>query len=300
MSADPSLAVWRERWRGLSAHAPVAVSALLAMLIAADLARIALAFSASPRPMPAAAAAAPRARLDLQRIVAAHLFGAAPAPADPGHAPLTAADLKLSGTIATAEPRHGFAIIVSSGASRMYAVGDPVGGAALFSVYLDRVILDRNGTLETLFLPHTALAGAARVALAAARPRAPHGQFVDSLGRVVASDPGVLDRIMHAVDVHDDKTDKMRGFVVYPVASGEAMRILGLSAGDLLTSLNGTALDDLKRGLELLQAVRSDSSVTATVERQGQKLTVTLNVADAAEALKNEAPAGGEAAADRT
>ncbi len=300
--ADASLAAGRERWRQLSPRAPTAVSALLGVLIAADLAHTVLGLSARTRPVPLAAAAPAHHGVDAQRIVAAHLFGTAPVAQDPAHARLAAADLKLSGTIATQEPKHGFAIIVAGGASRMYAVGDPVGDAALFSVYLDHVILDRAGTLEALFLPHTALAGARGGAIAAAHPAPHRGQFVDSLGRVVGSDPGVLDRIMHTLDVRDEKTDRVRGFRVFPVASGAAMRILGLSPGDVLTSLNGTPLDDVKHGRELLQAVQPDGIATATVEREGQTLSVTLNVAQAAEELRNEAaaPGSGGEAADRT
>jgi general secretion pathway protein C len=290
--ADTWLAAFRER--GLAAHAPAAVSALLAVLIAAELARIVLAFGGQTRPVRVEIPAPRHTAVDAQRIVAAHLFGAAPVAKDPDDAPLTAADLKLSGTIATPEPRHGFAIIVGGGISRFYAVGDPVGGAALHAVYLDHVILDRGGRLETLSLPHVTPAASQGLAHAGgATP--PHGQFLDNAGRVVDHDPGVLDGIMRTIDVHDrgDNSGKIRGFRVYPVASGAALRILGLSPGDLLTSLNGVPLDDLKHGRELLEAVDSTGAASATVERQGQTLSVTLDVTGAAAELQNEAAAKG-------
>jgi general secretion pathway protein C len=300
--AEGSPALWRERWRALSPYAPVAVSALLAVLIAAELARIVLAFSARSPPDAVPVSGARHSPLDARRIVAAHLFGAPPPVQDPADAPLTAADLKLSGTIATAEPKHGFAIIVGGGgASRFYAVGDSVGGAALYSVYIDHVILDRGGALETLFLPHTTLAAVKSLArVANARPA--HGPFLDNMGRVVDHDPGVLDGMVRALDVRDEKSDRVRGFRVYPVASGVAMGILGLEPGDIVTSVNGVPLDDLQKGRQLLEAIRPESSATVTVERQGGTLTLTLNVADAAAALKNEAAAKGAAAAspDRT
>jgi general secretion pathway protein C len=283
---DTSLGAWRERWRGLAPHAPVAVSALLAVLIAAELAHLALTFGPRTPPMAVAVPTSRHSPLDAQRIVAAHLFGAPPPVEDPEHAPLTAADLKLSGTIATREPKHGFAIIIAGGASRVYSVGDPVGGAALYSVYLDHVILNRAGTLETLFLPHTTLAAVESVARVASE-RPAHGPIVDNMGRVVDHDPGVLDGMLRALDVRDDKSDKVRGFRVYPVASGAALRTLGLMPGDIVTSVNGVPLDDLRKGRALLEGIRPEGSTTVTVEREGGTLSLTLNVADAAAELKN-------------
>ncbi len=56
-------------------------------------------------------------------------------------------------------PKHGVAIISDGGApSKVYSVGERVGGASLHSVYLDHVILDRAGALETLLLPRQAAA----------------------------------------------------------------------------------------------------------------------------------------------
>ncbi len=90
-------------------------------------------------------------------VVAAHLFGVAGGRSDaqdPDNAPQSSANLLLAGTIATQDPKHGVAIISEGGApSKVYSVGERVGGASLHSVYLDHVILDRGGALETLLLP---------------------------------------------------------------------------------------------------------------------------------------------------
>jgi len=67
--------------------------------------------------------------------------------------PLSSANLVLTGTIASQDPKHGIAIISDGGPAKVYSVGDNVNGASLHSVYLDHVILDRAGALETLQLP---------------------------------------------------------------------------------------------------------------------------------------------------
>ncbi len=135
---------------------------VLAVLIAVELARIAISLlSGGPvkSPQPVLSSAAPRsphAGIDVPSVVSAHLFGVAavdPGAQDPANAPQSTANLVLAGTIATQDPKRGVAIISDGGASKVYSVGDRIGGASLHSVYLDHVILDRGGALETLLLP---------------------------------------------------------------------------------------------------------------------------------------------------
>src|SRR3984893_2266402 len=150
---------WLSRLQG---NGPRLVSLALAALIAVELARIAISLIGGgpvKSPQPVLTAVAPRAQhagLDVQSVVSAHLFGvAAPDPSaqDPTNAPQSTANLVLTGTIATQDPKRGVAIISDGGPSKVYSVGDNIGGASLHSVYLDHVILDRGGQLETLLLP---------------------------------------------------------------------------------------------------------------------------------------------------
>jgi S1-C subfamily serine protease len=109
----------------------------------------------------------------------------------------------------------------------------------------------------------------------------PVRMYIDNLGRVVDTPPGALDKFLRMVDSVDNATGKQRGFIVYPLANGEPLRALGLYPGDLLTSVNGTPLDDPQRSKEALDAIQSGSEVTATIERQGQKLNLVLNISEA-------------------
>ena len=103
--------------------------------------------------------APPAPAVDLAAIVNAHLFGVARRIGRSRTTrPATTANLTLAGTLAGREPEHGWAIIGASGQSaRVYATGAALpGGAKLFAVYTDRVILDRNGARESLLLPRLA------------------------------------------------------------------------------------------------------------------------------------------------
>jgi tetratricopeptide (TPR) repeat protein len=142
----------------LSGAAPKAAVLLLSVLLGSELARAAIALLArespavitTPGPAPARGAAF---SFDTQSVVDAHLFGQVLQIQDPAMATPAKADLKLTGTLATADPRSGIAIIREQGKSNAYSVGDSLDGASLSQVYKDHVILERDGSFESLSLP---------------------------------------------------------------------------------------------------------------------------------------------------
>jgi general secretion pathway protein C len=293
---------WLSRLQG---NGPNLVSLVLAALIAVELARIAISFLSAPvkSPQPLIASTAQTRQhpaVDIQSVVSAHLFGIAkadPSTQDPANAPLSSANLVLAGTIATEDPKHGVAIISDGGPSKVYSVGQNVNGATLHSVYLDHVILDRGGTLETLLLPRQ-LAGdrnrpPSPVRRIGADPRTVAA--VDNIRRMVQQDPGLLDQVMRTVPSYDNAAGKLRGFRAYPGRNRAIFNKLGLKPGDLVTAINGQALDDPQRSQEVFNTIQTSDHVTVTLERGGQKQDITLNIAQvASEATKDlEGETGG-------
>jgi general secretion pathway protein C len=285
---------WLSRLQG---NGPAYVSLILAALIAIELARMAISFLGGPVKSPQPVVnrpAAPHVRpgVDVQQVVSAHLFGIAavePGAQDPANAPLSSANLVLAGTIASQDPKHGVAIISDGGPSKVYSVGDNVSGATLHSVYLDHVILDRAGVLETLMLPRQ-LAGSRPMAAvrrpAGADPRTVAA--VDNIRRLVQQDPGILDQVMRTVASYDNAAGKLRGFRAYPGRNRAIFNKLGLKPGDLVTAINGTMLDDPQHSQEVFNTIQTSDHVTVTVERGGQKQDITLNIAQvAAQATKD-------------
>lgn len=302
---------WLARLQG---NGPRLVSMALAVLIAVELARIAISLlSGGPvkSPQPVLSSAAPRsphAGIDVSSVVSAHLFGVAavdPGAQDPANAPQSTANLVLAGTIATQDPKRGVAIISDGGASKVYAVGDRIGGASLHSVYLDHVILDRGGALETLLLPRLpgpGMRGPPVVRRTGGDPRT--AAAVENIRRLVQQDPSILDQVMRVVPSYDSAAGKLRGFRAYPGRNRQIFNKLGLKAGDLVTAINGTALDDPQRGQEIFNTIQTSDHATVTIERGGQKQDITLNIAQvAAQATKDldaeanpaAAPANGAA-----
>lgn len=220
--------------------------------------------------------------LDLAAITNAHLFGAAAAPKQDGlNAPRTNMALVLTGIIAGNDPQNGLAILGPTAQnSKVYAVGDGVpGGAKLHSVYSDRVIIERDGRLESLTLPRQASSGPVAPPSAAALENG--NAALERMRRVISEQPGLLAEVLRPQPVMEH--NHMMGFRVYPGRNRPAFMRLGLRPGDQVTAINGTPLDDRDRGEQILRTLSSSSEARVTVIRAGQQQDITLNLAQLAQ-----------------
>lgn len=229
---------------------------------------------------PVAASTATPARpkgVDVQAIVNAKLFGTAESgePAQ-GPAPETQLPLVLSGVFAGEDPEKGWALIGDSAQqTKVFSVGDSVrSGARLHAVYPDRVILDRNGTLETLALPKRNTG-----TLNVARPTPPPqtNRLVDNLRQLAQTNPTAFAEIVRPQPVFANGVQ--RGYRVYPGRNRQQFAKLGLQPGDLVLAINGTPLDDPQRGMEIFNTIGTSDRVQVTVERNGESQDLTLNTA---------------------
>jgi general secretion pathway protein C len=223
---------------------------------------------------------ATRKGIDVQAIASAHIFGTAQdEPVAAEDAKETQMNLVLSAVFAANDPAKGLAVIGDSPQSaKVYAVGAVVRpGTKLHSVYLDRVILERNGQLETLSLPRPSTAGLAITRTAAAAPRPANGQFADNLRRIAETNPTAFAEVVRPQPVFANGVQ--RGYRVYPGRNRQQFAKLGLQPGDLVLSINGTPLDDPQRGMEIFNTIGTSDRVSVTVERNGQSQELTLNTA---------------------
>ncbi len=216
--------------------------------------------------------------LELATIVNGHLFGASGAAAG-GAAPQTTMPLILAGVIADKDPRKGQAIIGDTAAvAKLYAVGAMItGGARLNAVYEDRVLLERNGGLETLMLPRTSpKSGGSPVA----PPIATRTSSMQDNATVLAGLVRVQPQFVQG---------KLTGYRIFPGGNhgSSAFNQLGLRAGDLILAVNGTPLDDAGRAMEVLQTLSSSATATVTVSRNGQPQEVNLNLATLSTDVEN-------------
>jgi general secretion pathway protein C len=276
---DSALSNLSER---LPHNAPGVVSVVLIALIAAELVHDVLSLAHTSATLPAVssrmAPGIPAGQgVNVKEIVAAHLFGVAAVvrggldEQDP--APSTA-PLALAGTIATDDPNHGMAIIGGEDAgSKVYAVGQSVGGALLHAVYLDHVLLNRDGILESLSL---------RKLLAAAKsPPRPHpgpqaaAAAAAAAADTVASDaPRALSGLLRLTPTTSNGTP---GYRVMGGVGNQSLQATGLRPGDVMTAINGAPLldpDSAQRSLDQLQA----GHATVTVMRRGRPTNVSVDL----------------------
>jgi general secretion pathway protein C len=80
----------------------------------------------------------------------------------------------------------------------------------------------------------------------------------------------------------------LRGYRVYPGRNRAQFAGLGLQPGDLVLAVNGAALDDPNRGLEILRGIGQGSAVTLTIDRGGQQQQLSIDPVSAMQDLQEQ------------
>jgi len=254
------------------------------------------------------AAAAP---VDIDRMVAWHLFGEAGATAPLVTEPDTTAQanaragiedgaqqtrlqLKLAGIVASTEDGLGHAIIEFQNQQAVYAVEDklPVPGQVkLAKVMPQQVVLDNAGTYELLVLFDESSLGSSTPATPAEAPPAASAQVdsrTDSATTSLAQsyrerlyqNPQSLAEVVNVSAVREGEA--LLGYRLNPGNDQEQFAQLGFKAGDLVTSVNGVSLDNPANTMALYNSMREAGEVVFEVQREGQPLTLSVNLDSAA------------------
>ncbi|MEO0421367.1 MAG: type II secretion system protein GspC [Pseudomonadota bacterium] len=283
---------------------PPWVALVLAVAVAWNLGQIAWLLVPQPDLGPVAAppaasagtsiSAGPGGRESAAGIVSAHLFGefnpdAAPIPQQQDLTPdddlQEDRSLKLLGVLADNSGRAGQAVIVNSrNSASVYRVGDQVEGeqAKVDGVYSQWVRINKNGQLTKLSLPEIADLAASpaptrrrsAVRRTPSRARA-QNDSVQSLVDQVAAGQVKLSDLLRPQPVFD--SGELKGYRVYPGKDRQAFARLGLRPGDLVTQINGAALDNPNRGFEIFKQLEGQVPIAVTVERNGSTETIVLD-----------------------
>lgn len=238
---------------------------------------------------PIALAHAPRG-IDAHRIIAAHLFGFdPPAPsARVADALQTGVGLHLTGVVASDDPSEGAAMVgPKEGETRLVRVGKDIApGITLEGVYANHVVVSRAGTLESLALPHEPNA----VLLADAQPREggvqsavdpsesgeeSAGSSNEQMSQKIAAATAGLSQVLTARGVFEGEDGGYRGVMLQPGSDGKLFSQLGFHPGDMITHINGMALNDPA----MLSLLKSGSTVRVGVRRSGGTEEISVNTA---------------------
>ncbi len=233
--------------------------------------------------------------IDVSRITASHLFGLDQTPVESraAIAPESSLALILTGVVATdGEPGSGAAMMgPKGGATRFVQAGKEVAaGITLQSVYADHVVLSRAGVLESLAFPQWKSASL----LASARPgNAPSSDLQGSGHRAetaneqieqkIASATTGLSQVLTARGLFEGGEGSYRGVIIQPGTDAELFAQLGFHPGDMITHINGIALNDPA----MLGLLKSGGTVRVGVRRPGGTEVISVDTSSLRDYAQN-------------
>lgn len=285
-----------EQWiRTANRFLPPGVTAILVLAIAYQLATLTWLLvpggtplvSAATRAASAPASPTEQPTADTGALATTHLFGEPPKEPEPvvenvADAPDTTLSLDLKGILAIGEndPEGKAIISANRGEDKTYNVGQTIdngSGTTLHSVYWDRVLLNRGDRLETLRLPKEVLGAAAapRARSPVMAPQAAQPPANDTLRNVISQNASRLTDIIRLAPNVDQ--GKVTGFRVQPGRDRQTFDALGLMPGDVVTDVNGVALDDASKGLQAFEALGEATMANVTVLRDGSPQALVID-----------------------
>lgn len=220
------------------------------------------------------------------QIAGLHLFGEAGAAKSAvkeevnKKAPETRLKLTLHGVFVDPDPKAGAAIIGKAGAKQDYykVGGNVMSGVKLHAVYSDRVVLLRDGQSEVLKFPKTIKP----VSIPSGGPefqrtQSTSAQSLREYRDIFKNEPLKVFEHVRFVPVRSGKT--VKGYRVLPQKNRKLYNKLGIRPSDLVTSVNGVALNDDKQALQLIEQLKDADQISLEIVRRGktQMLNLSLN-----------------------
>jgi general secretion pathway protein C len=225
----------------------------------------------------------------VEQIDRLHLFGVvtktAPLTLVAIEAPDTRLNLTLHGIVNTGEPGTSFAIIAdSSKTEKHYRIDDAIpGGATLKEIHTDRVILQRAGRFETLRLPVESATTSSPEKSGATKSSNSYQPRSTALSRQIKQ---YRDRIMKnpleawkMVEVQPvSEGGKLTGYRVNPKRDQRLFRQAGLQQGDVVTQVNGIALDDPAKIGQVISQLSNARRLELQIMRGGSLQSVVVDI----------------------
>ena len=218
--------------------------------------------------------------------------------------------VRLLGTVVSSDATRSVAMVEAGGASRALRVGEDLDGATVVEIKSESVVLRRRGELETLALasvsrpasvrggdvpaspapsdgelaatdpgharrspPRSALRRPPRAAPAPAPVPEPTGAAARSNDEMLAE----ISKQARFAAVNDDK-GKLRGVALMNLMGDSALERLGLRSDDVVTSINGVAIDSSGAALREARAIDPKRPVALGIERRGVPLKLQVDL----------------------
>lgn len=190
-------------------------------------------------------------------------------------------DLKAVGVVTSPRQERSVAVLTSGGRTRVVTTGEMAFGGRVMAVRPTSVTMDFDG--KQVDVPLSAGAPPDALALAAGATARPAEQEAATLSlprteldRRLGLE---LDRILAETALRPvTEGDRVQGLALSRLPEGTLLTDAGLRAGDVLTEINGVAIDSLATLIGLYPRLQTESHVQATVVRNGETVALTLNL----------------------
>ena len=186
--------------------------------------------------------------------------------------------LLLKGIVYGNNELPSLAIITNnSNEEKVYSVNEMIApGILLHSVYADQIIISNNNELEILKLPRE---------LAKITPTIIRDSRVNKRASVTQNNKATVKPLnQFGTKLADTirptpyfSNGAQLGYRVYPGSNRKQFMSLGLLSGDLITNVNGVALNNAQEAMVIFQQIENKNEVTLTIIRnnKSQKINIT-------------------------
>jgi type II secretion system protein C len=206
-----------------------------------------------------------------------------------GHS--TPSKFLVIGVIASARPGEGVALLKDTGSGATFAAreGQDVGqGVRLDHVSRDYVVLKIDSKLERVRVGEEVDPAMTSAPMSVARaPTSFDGGAVERHGNVVKVAASFRDEMvnhqlskvmMQAAAVPHYVNGELQGFQLLEIDAGSIYEKVGLTNGDVVTSINGQPLSDVGNTIKMLHSLKDKTNADVTIVRGGKEQTMQIVV----------------------
>jgi general secretion pathway protein C len=207
------------------------------------------------------------------QLASLHLFGKQDETRAVQQAPKTAPETRLAlvlyGVFTDQDAKRGSAIIgQKTGKQQYYNVGDRVDtGVWLAEVRSDHVLLRAGASYEALKFPKQSSSG---FNIQESKPS-------NSNTNLSQNKQSFMDSV-RIVPVFTGKDKTLKGYRILPKKNRAVYNRLGLRPSDIVTAINGIALNDQREAMRVISELVKSDTVEVQLDRNGQMETKVLSL----------------------
>lgn len=222
-------------------------------------------------------------------LSSAHLFGIAETRTvamKSENAPDTKLNLVLRGVLSAGTPEIASAIIArgENGQEEIYGIGDKIpGGVTLREIHPEHVILEIQGRLETLRMIKDKGAEEIITEPSSTAPSGPvqplsasASNSLKNIRQDLVSNPASFTKYAMPIVVREN--GKQIGYRLQSQQNSTLLTQAGLEQSDVITSINGTRLDNMQNSMKVLNELRTANQVSITVRRNGAEIPLNIQL----------------------